>query len=200
MSDDEKPQKNPLGPTGHRVRENIQRIRTERRLTYRELSDRLADLGRSIPTLGLSRIENGTRRVDADDLVALAIALDVSPLALLMPAQDSPIDLAAGVRIGWKPGWRWAAGEHPLVAERRRQDEQGREVVSFDRIDLADPRVVDYVRANRPFESDPIDEAGMFLLARLGTKPFRAEIRHDGDGRISGDVTLHSGQDADGER
>ena len=62
------------------VIENLKQLRDARRLTYRELADRLAAIGRPIPTLGLSRIEKGTRRVDADDLVALAIALGVNPV------------------------------------------------------------------------------------------------------------------------
>lgn len=34
---------------------------------------------------GISSMENGQRRVDVDDLVAFAAALDVSPVSLLMP-------------------------------------------------------------------------------------------------------------------
>src|SRR6478672_6208582 len=73
------------GPTGETVRANIIRLRTERNLGYTELSEKLKDLDRHILPLGLRRIENGARRVDADDLVALAVALDVSPITLLMP-------------------------------------------------------------------------------------------------------------------
>lgn len=79
------PKKNPLGPTGETVRENVKRYREGQNLTYADLSRRLADLERPIATLGLSRIEKGERRVDADDLVALAAALRISPTTLLMP-------------------------------------------------------------------------------------------------------------------
>lgn len=82
--------KNPLGPTGETVRENIKALRSHRNLKFAELSRKCAEAGRPIPALGLRRIEQGTRRVDADDLVALALALDVSPATLLMPRTSEP--------------------------------------------------------------------------------------------------------------
>jgi 8-oxo-dGTP pyrophosphatase MutT (NUDIX family) len=109
----------PLGPVGHYVIANLKDLRDARRLTYRELADRLAALGRPIPTLGLSRIEKGTRRVDADDLVALAIALGVNPSALLMPRDAGPYDeirLASSLEATARAAWEWSAGNFPLVA------------------------------------------------------------------------------------
>ncbi|WP_068379465.1 helix-turn-helix domain-containing protein [Rhodococcus sp. EPR-157] len=74
-----------IGPTGDTVRENIATVRREQQLTLRELSDRLATNGRPLAHNTLSEIERGARRVDVDDLMAIAVALDVSPMALLMP-------------------------------------------------------------------------------------------------------------------
>jgi transcriptional regulator with XRE-family HTH domain len=65
------------------VAENIRRLRAMRVMTYVALSRRLAVIGRPIPVLGLRRIEQGERRVDADDLVALAEVLGVEPVQLL---------------------------------------------------------------------------------------------------------------------
>lgn len=68
-------------------------IRTSLRgLTYTQVSKRLADGGRSISPLAVRRIEDGERKVDADDLMALALALDVSPTYFLMPGTDGPED------------------------------------------------------------------------------------------------------------
>lgn len=67
------------------MRANVSRLRDVRNLGYAELSRRVKAAGRSIPELGLRRIEEGRRRVDADDLMALAEALEVWPIALLMP-------------------------------------------------------------------------------------------------------------------
>jgi|SRR4051794_7697641 transcriptional regulator with XRE-family HTH domain len=85
-------------------------------MTYKELADRLKAIGRPIPTLGLSRIEAGTRRVDADDLVALAVALGVNPSRLLMPdgAGDQVVNITMEVAAPEWAAWQWADGRHPL--------------------------------------------------------------------------------------
>lgn len=77
------PHPNRVGPVGEALRHNIRRIREGRRITYVELSERLGNVGRPIPVLGLRRIERGERRVDVDDLAALATALSVTPAQLL---------------------------------------------------------------------------------------------------------------------
>lgn len=73
------------GPAGAVLMDNIRRIREGSRVTYVELSGRLAHVGRPIPVLGLRRIERGERRVDVDDLLALAHVLGVAPVDLLVP-------------------------------------------------------------------------------------------------------------------
>jgi transcriptional regulator with XRE-family HTH domain len=71
----------------------------------------LDEIGRPIPELGLRRIESGDRRVDADDLTALAVALDVSPITLLMPQVDEPAQevAVAGVKTKIRADklWLW---------------------------------------------------------------------------------------------
>lgn len=76
-------EKNPLGPAGHQVRENVARMRAQRGMSKKTLSDCTRLAGREIPPLGISRIEAGTRRVDADDLAVLARVLGVQPALLL---------------------------------------------------------------------------------------------------------------------
>lgn len=101
--------KNPLGPTGDTVRANVLRYRNRMNLGYADLARRLEDIGRPIPVLGLSRIERGERRVDVDDLIALAVALGVAPTSLLLPdtsTADEPvkatgIDGTAADLLGW---------------------------------------------------------------------------------------------------
>lgn len=78
----------PLGPAGNNVRRNIRRLREQRRWGYREVEDRLARVGRVIPALALSAIDAGERRVDVDDLVALASVFDLSVEELLLPPAD----------------------------------------------------------------------------------------------------------------
>lgn len=66
-----------------RAARTIEILRTERGLAQRELAARVTAIGRPMTNTMLSRIERAQRRCDIDDLVALAQALRISPLALL---------------------------------------------------------------------------------------------------------------------
>lgn len=86
-------------------------------LGYADLSRRLEAIGRPIPVLGLSRIEKGERRVDADDLVALAVALDVSPLTLLTPKShgvDTTVIATGTGHVAALDLWQWMRTDLPL--------------------------------------------------------------------------------------
>lgn len=89
-------------------------------MQYKELSEKLTAVGRPIHPLSLKRIEVGERRVDVDDLVALALALEVSPLALLLPHINSGEDYAVSPtqNLDFNLLWDWAAGDAPLVETR----------------------------------------------------------------------------------
>lgn len=80
-----------LGATGHTVAENVSRQRQALNLNYTELAKRLEGNKRPMAPLALRRIEAGARRVDADDLVALAYALEVSPGELLTGGPSSSV-------------------------------------------------------------------------------------------------------------
>lgn len=107
---------NELGPTGRALAANLARIRNALGLSTNRLAAILEDLGRPIAASAISKIEGGTRRVDADDLMALAVALDVPPAALLLPPVgegriqllDDYLDDAAKV-------WEWAEGQRPIA-------------------------------------------------------------------------------------
>ncbi|MEA2202977.1 MAG: hypothetical protein QOI89_3690, partial [Solirubrobacteraceae bacterium] len=73
-----------LGPTGAGVAQRVNELRHARKLTLRDLAGKLRELGRPIQLSALSKIEKGQRRVDTDDLVALALALGVSPDSILL--------------------------------------------------------------------------------------------------------------------
>jgi transcriptional regulator with XRE-family HTH domain len=72
-----------IGPAGVLTARAIARARTARGFAQRQLAERVTALGRPMTITMLSRIECRQRRCDVDDLVAIAAALDVSPLALL---------------------------------------------------------------------------------------------------------------------
>ena len=104
-----------IGATGAVVARNISRLRRDQGLAYTELSKRLSELGRPIPTLGLRKIESGGRRVDVDDVIALSLALAVSPITLFMPY---PLD-DAGELLD-VPGVREPQEASQRVAQRTR--------------------------------------------------------------------------------
>ncbi|MCR8695211.1 hypothetical protein NWP13_21995 [Rhodococcus pyridinivorans] len=76
------------GPAGTTVATNMERFRRIQGISYVDLSRRLKQLGRPIAPLGLTRIRDLQRRVDVDDLVALAHALGVEPVDLLRQVPD----------------------------------------------------------------------------------------------------------------
>lgn len=102
-----------LGVTGEIVMKNLKRLRGV--MTYAELGRRLEAVGRPIPPLGLRRMEAGERRVDVDDLMALATVLGVSPLTLLLPqGEESDTTDFAGAPVRNDHLWQWALGSKAL--------------------------------------------------------------------------------------
>ncbi|WP_107425716.1 helix-turn-helix domain-containing protein [Streptomyces sp. CB02009] len=74
-----------IGPAGQHVAQAVARLREARSWDQAALVARLATEGLAISQPILSRVEAGTRRVDVDELLALAVALGVAPVALLPP-------------------------------------------------------------------------------------------------------------------
>jgi transcriptional regulator with XRE-family HTH domain len=124
-------------------------------LTLDDLAQRMSDVGRPMRKSGIGKIEQQERRVDADDLVALALALGVSPLRLLLPgsADTKPIELTATCRVRARDAWRWASGEQPLSQGHRRLN-----------LDLRRR----FVRENRPH--NPPDETPVTDLVQHGAQ------------------------------
>lgn len=97
-----------LGPTGMRVADNVIRCREDSAASLRDLSSRLADYGRPILPSGILKIEQRQRRVDVDDLFALALALDASPATLLLnQTGGGPVELTPGHFRTAGDAWRW---------------------------------------------------------------------------------------------
>lgn len=104
------------GPTAHQVAANLRRLRLP--LSMAQLAARAAELGRTLSIDSLSSMELGQRRVDVDDLMVLAQALRVSPLALLLPSPRrgaTPVELTGTGTVTAAAAWAWAEGSHPLV-------------------------------------------------------------------------------------
>ena len=111
--------KKELGPTGRRVAAAIKRARRGNNVTTAELSRRLTELGQPIPDTSITKREQGTSRVDADDLVALALALGVTPNTLLLPevgyyGSEGIHHVTPAVSGTAGELWLWAQGEKAL--------------------------------------------------------------------------------------
>jgi transcriptional regulator with XRE-family HTH domain len=76
------------GPVGRSLAANIERLRQALGLSPRKLSAELDKAGRPIPPHSLARIARGERRVDVDELVALAKVLGVTPDVLLSSPEE----------------------------------------------------------------------------------------------------------------
>lgn len=113
---------NDIGPTGQTVSANIARVRKSQQVSLQELERRLIERGRRISLSGLSKIENNDRKVDVDDLMAIALALDVSPIALLLPegAPDATATVSGG-RGSLALLWQWAMGDRGLSDQDERR-------------------------------------------------------------------------------
>lgn len=113
-----------LDSTGRAVAANVAYLRGAIGLNYTELSMRLAKHNRDIPPLAVRRIEEGNRRVDVDDLTALALALEVSPTSLLMPDLETAGVADPVIVTGLTDGiaahsvWIWLSGSGPLPGGR----------------------------------------------------------------------------------
>jgi transcriptional regulator with XRE-family HTH domain len=118
-----------IGPTGETVRANVARVRNQQRLTLRDVADRLERTDRPMAHNTVSEIERGARRVDVDDLMALAAALNVSPATLLMPDTTEGEWETAVQATGLPEGvtaqqlWTWLTANAGIGLEGREQAE-----------------------------------------------------------------------------
>ncbi|MFB7643070.1 helix-turn-helix domain-containing protein [Streptomyces sp. NPDC059095] len=86
-----------IGPAGQAAALAIERTRTARGYSQRQLAARVTALGRPMTFTALSRIERLVRRCDIDDLVAIAAALGAPPHALIAgpPMRPEPTEAGA---------------------------------------------------------------------------------------------------------
>jgi hypothetical protein len=90
-------------------------------LSYAKLSRKLEEAGRAIRELGLRRIEDEIGR-DVDDLMALAGALDVSPITLLMPEtakRNDLVEVTGRLAESAENVWDWLRAMHLRSCRRR---------------------------------------------------------------------------------
>lgn len=80
---------NPPGITHEHVATNLRAARQAIGMDVRTAAGLMTEAGRKLSPSGISKIENGDRRVDVDDLTALAYIFYTTPAALLTPPAES---------------------------------------------------------------------------------------------------------------
>ena len=131
---------------------NIKRIRALRKMTVRDLSARLRTLGLSLSASGVSEVENGQRKIGADELLVLAVALNTSIVELITPDDrrklriSDEIDPIPEAYLDW-----WLRGVHPWPADADADEffEAASPVRQHDRLmrKRPDVKAVDYLAA-----------------------------------------------------
>ena len=110
-----------MGATGEAVARNLKFLRGG--VSLRELQQKLRDVGHEISASGLQKIEAGVRRVDVDDLMALAIALGVNPNSLLLPwSSEEPLEVTGAMPLNLISIWDWAEGVAPIDDNHKQHD------------------------------------------------------------------------------
>src|SRR5439155_12423737 len=69
--------------------EQLEGIRRRKGWTQRQLADEMKRLNVPVGQSAIANIENSSRRVTVDEMMTFAVALGVSPAALLVPRESS---------------------------------------------------------------------------------------------------------------
>lgn len=104
------PKKPQLGASALTVAENVTRCRKRAGHTMRSLADEMTSHGFPMSHSVVSQMENGARRIDVDDLMALAFVLKTSPTSLLMPNTPGRDDQVTATAVGTTSAqnlWKW---------------------------------------------------------------------------------------------
>lgn len=161
------------GPAGERVAANLAAIRSNRGINQAELADRVTLLGRPMSGPVVSKTEKLDRRVDVDDLVAFAVALNTTPNRLLLTADadGSEIDLTPNATVWTSQAWMWATGKLPLSL--------WKQPVPWEPVsessEQAEEEAKEFMRENAPHDHD-LQIRFNFELEELEKNPDVAEL------------------------
>lgn len=93
--------------------------------SQRDLADRLQGHSVRLHHSAVAKVETGARRVDLDELLALAYVLNVAPVHLFVPpvgGEDETVhvEIVDGVRVAPSTLRRWIRGLFPIGQDPRR--------------------------------------------------------------------------------
>lgn len=96
------------------IRRRLRALREGRRWSQEQLADAVSKLGVPLHATAITRIERGARRITAEELTAVALALEVTPLALLVDLAAEQASLAGGVQVIPYEALMWLTGRREL--------------------------------------------------------------------------------------
>ena len=115
---------------GDVIAAQVRKFRRAQDMSIRELSERCSELGApGLTAASLSNIERGQaenarrgrRQVTVDELLVLAYALSVPPVALLLPLGDADrVAVIPGVEVHPHLALKWINGDVPTIGSDRR--------------------------------------------------------------------------------
>jgi transcriptional regulator with XRE-family HTH domain len=112
-----RPRKSPEKPVevGQVFAARLREARNARGWTQQELANAMEALGAPMDRTTIAKLEKGQRQARVEELVALAAALDVSPLYLILPLRiDTTVRLTPKLTVEAIEALKWARGEGPL--------------------------------------------------------------------------------------
>lgn len=98
------------------VAQNVAALRRERHLSVRALSARMGELGVPLLPSGITKIEAGNRGVSVGELVALALALRVTPNRLMLPVDGGEMALTPATTATAMDAWDWTSANSALLS------------------------------------------------------------------------------------
>lgn len=100
--------------TAERVGKAVAKFRKDAGMTAQQLAERCKELDAPIHRTTITKIEGGRSRFDLGELLILAAALDVPPLALLFPdLPDGPVEVVPGHTLSSLDAYLWTTGMRP---------------------------------------------------------------------------------------
>jgi transcriptional regulator with XRE-family HTH domain len=105
------------GPT-QEVARHVKELRRDRGMTAAELAARMTELGVKWDRSIVANLESGRRRtVSVDELLALAVALDIAPVHLIAGIEDDDgkVPVTPDIVIPRSDLRRWIRGFKPLL-------------------------------------------------------------------------------------
>lgn len=110
------PETDPENAVTSVVARRVRQVRSRHGLTAKQVVERLRDQGIDWTRPTLVKLENGRRQsVSVAELLALALVLDVAPVHLLVPPENSPYPVTPERTEPANDVRAWVRGERPLA-------------------------------------------------------------------------------------